>query len=173
MNVKDFIKKVDKEGYIIPIERFVSNYLFEDKITNFRGITHKDLKGISSPLILRISYEMAYNNYDLVKKGHILIVKDRCGQVISYLNPLELMKISSLNEIDNEIEKLKKEKIYQTKQILLQWQKLEKLIAKKNEIQSTIYLLNIFKKRQYIDILKGEIDYDKHKRKQRVKYSKS
>jgi len=173
----DLFKKIDKEKDIISIEKFIINYLNKGEEVYLEKMGHHDLRRYNSPKVIRVSYDFTQNNFDLLKRGTILMVKDSYGKVAPYINPIELEELHNLELIEKAITDLKKQRINQLQLILSRWLELEALIDEKNRLERMIndlkelakdeYLANIIKKQ------KGEDSNDKYKRRQRIKCSKS
>ena len=175
MKTSTLFKKLDREKDIISIEKFIINYLYSGEQIYLERMSHSDLKKYNSTKVISLSYDFALANFDLVKRGTILMVKDGYNKIVPYLNPMELEKILKLDSIEEEITRLKKERIYQLSQILSHWIALENLFYQKEKIEGTINLLMELNKNEYLEqmLKEGENEHEKHKRRSKIKQNQS
>lgn len=152
------LEKLDRNKNVISIEEFVTYYLNDGIPISCKKLTHKDLKSFGNPYVVTVSFEFASSNIELVFSNKLLLVKDGHHNLAPYINPFEIRKVQNLDLIDEEIGKLKKERIYQLSLILEHWNKLQVLLHRKCQIEQTIKLLEEINKK---DTLEGMRSYVK------------
>ena len=171
MRTNSLFKKLDREKDIISIEKFIINYLHNGEEIYFEKMGHHDLRKYNSIKVLRVSYDFALENFDLLKRGTILMVKDDYNKIVPYINPIELDKILTLSTIEEEIATLEQENLVELDRQISHLMTLECLTHERKKIEETINLLLTLNRADYLDNIinqKGG-EYDKHKRKSKVK----
>ena len=153
---KKNLEKFDKTKNTMKIEDFVVNYLNDGVLIKCRRLTHKDLKNFNNPYVMAVSYEFASSNKELVLTNKIILVIDSHGHVAPYINPNELKRIQSLPAIDEQIAKLKKNRIYQLTKLVNLWSEMQLLLYEKKQIEETINLLQEINKNSKVEELGGK-----------------
>jgi len=99
--------KKDLEKNCISLTKFLINYcgIYSDDMHNIE-ISHSDIKELM-PQLKRVSFESLLKNKNGFYTGNIIPVKDCCGNVVPYINPM--LKVDELSQIN--CEKIKEEKV--------------------------------------------------------------
>ena len=80
---------------------------------NYDTLWHHGLKEIGSPLVFGVDNEYANKNPDRVYDGELLLVIDSKGNRGTYVNPIFIKKLIESEDIENELNKLRKTGIHQ------------------------------------------------------------
>lgn len=154
MSKKNF-KKIDRVKNTIPIEDFVVQYLNDGVLIKCRRLSHKDLKFFSNPYVVSVPFEFASSNIELVFTNKLILVSDRFGNIVPYINPFELKRLERMPIIVEEYEKLKKLKfkLYKLENL---WCELQVLLYEKKQIEETLSILRDIKKIKKIEELGGK-----------------
>ena len=110
---KNNLEKLDRSKHTISMKDFVIKYLNDGVEVDCYALKHRNLRSFGNPYVLSVSFEFASSNIELILSHKILLVSDRYGNVVPYINPKELKRIQNLGSIDEQIIKLKKVRINQ------------------------------------------------------------
>ena len=153
---------VDKFRDTIKMDDFITFYLNDGNFIECKNLTHKELKMFDIPYVISVSYDFADANKELVLNGKIILVRDKHGNVAPYINPMELRKIGSLDNINEQIIDLRKLKVkYMAKAVSI-WNDLQILLHQHHEIMHTIAILEEINKQSSIEQLGGKSYVKKH-----------
>lgn len=153
---------VDKFKNTIRMDDFIRLYLNDGIFIECKNLTHKELKMFDIPYVISVSYDFADANREMVLNGKIILVRDKNNNIAPYINPIELKKINSLEDINEQIDELRTQKVkYMAKMVEL-WSKKQVLLHQYNEIMDTIAILEEINKQSSIEQLGGISYVKKH-----------
>ena len=174
MSKEDLINlKKELGNNCISLTKFLINYcgIYNDEIYNIK-ISHKDIKELV-PQLKRVSFESLLQNKNGFYTGEIIPVKDCCGNVVPYINPMleidELLQINCEKIKEETVTKInpnKKSCIYELAKLCRYYKVHNKL----KEYRITHKLLEIkkdsnvkqYKKKKDNLIMKGRGMYDEY-----------
>ena len=146
---------VDKFRDTIRMDDFITFYLNDGNFIECKNLTHKELKMFDIPYVISVSYDFADANKELVLNGKIILVRDRNNNIVPYINPIELKKINSLEDINGQIEELRTKRVKYMAEMIELWSKKKVLSYQYNEIMDTIAILEEIDKQSSIEQLGG------------------
>ena len=146
---------VDKFRDTIRMDDFITFYLNDGNFIECKNLTHKELKMFDIPYVISVSYDFADTNKELVLNGKIILVRDRNNNIVPYINPIELKKINSLEDINGQIEELRTKRVKYMAEMIELWSKKKVLSYQYNEIMDTIAILEEIDKQSSIEQLGG------------------
>jgi len=149
--------KKDLEKNCISLTKFLINYcgIYSDDMHNIE-ISHSDIKELM-PQLKRVSFESLLKNKNGFYTGNIIPVKDCCGNVVPYINPM--LKVDELSQIN--CEKIKEENEVS---LLGGWwdrkSQNEIVIIAINELEKTCHIYEVKRKSEKINLktLKDKIE---------------
>lgn len=95
------ILKKDLENNCISLTKFLINYcgIHNENIHNIK-ITHDDIKKLI-PELKRVSFDILLKNKNSFYVGAVIPVKDCCGNIVPYINPM--LEFADLLELECDI----------------------------------------------------------------------
>ena len=153
---KNNLEKLDRSKHTISMKDFVIKYLNDGVEVDCYALKHRNLRSFGNHYVLSVSFEFASSNIELILSHKILLVSDRYGNVVPYINPKELKRIQNLGSIDDQIMKLKKVKINQLSKLISLWSEMQLLLYERKQIEGTIELLESINKYSKVEQLGGK-----------------
>ena len=153
---KNNLEKLDRSKHTISMKDFVVKYLNDGVEIDCYALKHRHLRSFGNPYVLSVSFEFASSNIELILSHKILLVSDRYGSVVPYINPKELKRIQNLDCIDQQIMRLKKVRINQLSKLISLWSEMQILLYERKQIEGTIELLEEINKHSKVEQLGGK-----------------
>ena len=147
---------VDKVKNTIRMEDFITLYLNDGNFIDCKNLTHKELKSFNIPYVICVSYDFADANREMVLSGKIILVRDKHGNMAPYINPFLLKKIGTLDDINEQINVLRKMKVKNCAKLVGMWNELQVLLHHQYEILDTITILEEVNRQSSIEELGGK-----------------
>lgn len=90
----------------IQISEFIGNYLGTHHCCN--KLKHQGLKSFNNPYIIGVSNDFAMKNSDCITRQEIIVVIDDYGNPGTYLNPINIMRLTELEVCKEKLKLLQK-----------------------------------------------------------------